>query len=301
MKNIFITGGQGQDGKILINLLKKKKIRLNIISKKKIKRTKKIKFIKLNLLNKKNIKKIFFKNKPDVVLHLASNNPSFNQNNYKLFYQDNLIATKNIFLETFEANKKAKFINCSSSQIFKKKSGLVNENSKIIKSSFYTKFRIDSDKSMLKYKIQNKIKYTNVILFNHDSKFRNKKFIIPRIVDALINKKISFLENIFKENIYADFSHAEDICRGLSKLIFSNTNIDRLILSTNKEISLNDIILHTIKKNKLDIKIIKLKKNKKKSLIGNNNLAKKILKWAPKKNIFQAANEIYELNISNIK
>ena len=152
---------------------------------------------------------------------------------------------------------------------------------------------------MLKYKIQNKIRYTNVILFNHDSKFRNKKFIIPKIVDALINKKILFLENIFKKNIHADFSHAEDICRGLSKLMFSNINIDRLILSTNKEISLNDIILRTIKKNKLDIKIIKLKKNKKKSLIGSNKLAKKILKWEPKKSIFQAANEIYKLNKKN--
>ncbi len=299
MKNIFITGGQGQDGKILIDLLKNKKIKLNIISKKKIKSTKNINFIKSNLSNKKKIKKIFSKNKPDVVLHLAANNPSYNQDNYKLFYQDNLIATKNIFLETFEANKKAKFITCSSSQIFKKKDGLVNENSKIIKSSFYTKFRIDSDKIMLKYKTQNKIKYTNVILFNHDSKFRNKKFIIPKIVDALINKKILFLENIFKKNIHADFSHAEDICRGLSKLMFSNINIDRLILSTNKEISLNDIILRTIKKNKLDIKIIKLKKNKKKSLIGSNNLAKKILKWEPKKSIFQAVNEIYKLNKKN--
>ena len=296
MKNIFITGGQGQDGRILIDLLKKKKVKLNIISKRNVKSIKNVNFIKSNLLNKKKIKKIFSKNKPDIVLHLASNNPSYNQDNYKLFYQDNLIATKNIFLETFEANKRAKFITCSSSQIFKKRNGLVNENSKIIKSSFYTKFRIDSDKIMLKYKIQNKIKYTNVILFNHDSKFRNKKFIIPKIVDALINKKILFLENIFKQNIYADFSHAEDICRGLSKLMFSNINIDRLILSTNKEISLNDIILRTIKKNKLDINIVKLKKNKKKSLIGSNNLAKKILKWEPKKNIFQAVNEIYKLN-----
>jgi nucleoside-diphosphate-sugar epimerase len=296
MKNIFITGGQGQDGRILIDLLKKKKVKLNIISKRNVKSIKNVNFIKSNLLNKKKIKKIFSKNKPDIVLHLASNNPSYNQDNYKLFYQENLIATKNIFLETFEANKRAKFITCSSSQIFKKRNGLVNENSKIIKSSFYTKFRIDSDKIMLKYKIQNKIKYTNVILFNHDSKFRNKKFIIPKIVDALINKKILFLENIFKQNIYADFSHAEDICRGLSKLMFSNINIDRLILSTNKEISLNDIILRTIKKNKLDINIVKLKKNKKKSLIGSNNLAKKILKWEPKKNIFQAVNEIYKLN-----
>ena len=32
-KNVFITGGLGQDGKILIGLLKKKKINLNIFFK----------------------------------------------------------------------------------------------------------------------------------------------------------------------------------------------------------------------------------------------------------------------------
>ena len=297
-KNVFITGGLGQDGKILIRLLKKKKINLSIFFKRK-KSNKKdgVRFISSNLLNKKELDKIFNKTKPAIVLHLASNNPSYGEKNHNLFFKENYKATKNIFYSTFDNNIKAKFIFCSSSQIFDKKNGLVNEKSKTRITTDYTKFRIDSDNLMLKYKQKNKIKYTNAILFNHDSKFRNKKFIIPKIITAILNKNNIFLNNIIKKNIFADFSHAEDVCSALYKLMFSTTNLDKIILSSNRKTSLNRIIYDLIKKNNLKLNI-KFKKYKtKKSLIGNNKLAKKTLKWYPKKNIFMAANEIYKFNL----
>jgi len=299
-KNVFITGGLGQDGKILIRLLKKKKINLSIFFKrKKSKKKDGVRFISSNLLNKKELDKIFNKTKPDIVLHLASNNPSYGEKNHNLFFKENYKATKNIFYSTFDSNIKAKFIFCSSSQIFDKKNGLVNEKSKTRITTDYTKFRIDSDNLMLKYKQKNKINYTNVILFNHDSKFRNKKFIIPKIITAILNKNNIFLNNIIKRNIFADFSHAEDVCSALYKLMFSTTNLDKIILSSNRKTSLNRIIYDVIKKNNLKLNI-KFKKYKiKKSLIGNNKLAKKALKWYPKKNIFIAANEIYKFNLSN--
>jgi len=56
-KNVFITGGLGQDGQILINLLKKKKINLTILyKKKKTKNLEKVKIIKNNKKKKKNLK-----------------------------------------------------------------------------------------------------------------------------------------------------------------------------------------------------------------------------------------------------
>ena len=98
-----------------------------------------------------------------------------------------------------------------------------------------------------------------------------------------------------KENIHADFSHAEDICKAIIKLISSNKNLDNLILSSNKATSLNKIIYFIINKNKLKIDL-KAKRLRKKVLIGNNSKAKNLLKWRPKKDIFIAANEIYNKN-----
>ena len=299
-KNVFITGGTGQDGQILAILLKNKRINLTILYKsKKPKNKKNINYIKNNLLNKKKIDLIFKKKKPDIVLHLAANNPSFIESNYKIFFQENFSATKNIFDSTFQANKKARFIFCSSSQIFKKKIGVVNENSKTMARTDYTRFRIKSDLMMLNYKKKEKINYTNAILFNHDSIFRNIKFILPRIVSSIIKKDYALLKEIIKANIYADFSHAEDICRGLCKIMFGRTNYDKLILSSGKSTSINNIIKHIVKKKKLDIKIDLDKYNSKKTLVGNNEIAQKKLKWFPKKNIYIAAEEIYQFTINN--
>tara|TARA_B110000459_G_C16367772_1_gene383929 strand:+ start:76 stop:552 length:477 start_codon:yes stop_codon:yes gene_type:complete len=156
-KNVFITGGLGQDAQILINILKKKKINLTILSRtKKSKTLGNVKFIKENLLNKRRLDLILIKKKPDIVLHLASNNPSFNETNYKIFFKENFLATKNIFNSTFQSNQNAKFIFCSSSQIFKKKSGVVTEKSQNIITTDYTNFRIKSDNMMLKYKKRRK-------------------------------------------------------------------------------------------------------------------------------------------------
>ena len=235
------------------------------------------------------------------MLHLAANNPSYGETNYKIFYKENFLATKNIFYSTFEANKKAKFIFCSSSQIFKKKSGIVNEKSKILGEIDYSKFRIKCDLMMLKYKKNENIKYTNAILFNHDSIFRNKKFVLPRIVNAIIKKNYTFLNSIFKANISADFSHADDICRALYKIMFGKNNLDRLVLSSGKSTSLNDIIRYILEKNKLKLNI-NLNQNKIKStLIGKNTVACKVLNWSLKKNIYIAANEIYRSKIKNNK
>lgn len=293
-KNIFITGGSGQDSQILTILLRKRKINLYVFYKKnKPQKIKGIKYIKNDLFNKTKLNKLFSKIKPDVVLHLASNNPSYSENGYKTFFKENLLATKNIFEATYKSNIKAKFIFSSSSQIFKKKTGIVNENSNIMKSSDYTNFRIKSDQMMLGFKKIKKIAYTNVILFNHDSIYRNNKFIIPRIMVALINKDSFFLRNIVKANICGDFSHAEDICKGLIKIMFSKNNFDKVILSSGKITFLNKIIKYVCTKNKININFpVNIKKNHK-ALIGNNNFAKKMFKWLPKKNSYIASNEIY--------
>ena len=81
-KNVFITGGLGQDSQILVKLLYKKKVNTNVFIKKKSKNLqKKINFIVNDLSNKKKIDRVFLKIKPDIVLHLTANNPSFNQKN----------------------------------------------------------------------------------------------------------------------------------------------------------------------------------------------------------------------------
>lgn len=301
-KNLFITGALGQDGSILNNLLKKNK-NLKLINVLGIKnKSQKIpNAYYVDLQKKKQIDRLFSNVKPDVVLHLGSKNPSYSESSYNKFFKYNLISTKNLFFSTFENNKNAKFIFCNSSQIFKKKYGIVNEKSKFSVNSDYTRFRINAHHEMLKYKIKNNIKYTNVILFNHDSKYRNKKFILPRIMIGIKNKKNDFIQEIINQNISADFSHAEDICNGLGRIILSNKNLDNIILSSGRATKLNDILKYILKNNKITHNFNFKTKRKTKCLIGKNKFAISQINWKPKKNIFIAADEMLKFYLKNGK
>lgn len=296
IKNILITGSSGQDGKIILNKLLKKKINLFLISRKKnkIPTRKNIKFFNINLNNKKKLNNFFLKNEIDVILHLASNNPSFGQNSYKEHYLNNIKASKNLIEISSKTQKKIKIIFCSSSRVFQKKSGIVNEKSKFLGRDHYSRFRIEIGKILNIVGKKNKnFKFINVILFNHDSALRNAKFLLPRIIKNLLKKNIIFLNKIINENIAMDFSHAEDICDGLIKLIFTKKDIKNIIFSSGKKTYVNDIIKYLIRKNKLSINLNYRTKSSKPCLIGNNNFAKKYTNWKIKKNIFLAAQELF--------
>ena len=299
IKNILITGANGQDGKIFIKKLSKKKINLILIAKKFTKKIKKnnIKYFEFNLSEKKKLKTLLTKYKIDVILHLASNNPNYGQNSFKKHYLENFRNSKNLINYSLNLGKKVNFISCSSSRIFKKKKGIVNEKSSVYNSDYYSKFRIEINDYLSEIcKKNDKLSFTNVILFNHDSALRNKKFILPRVIKAIKNKNKIFINQIIKENIVMDFSHADDICDALIKIVFLKDKINNIILSSGKKTFLNDIIKFLIKKNdiNLDLNFHLIKKNN--CIIGNNLFAKRKLNWKIKKNIYIAAQELFEEN-----
>ena len=300
IKNILITGADGQDGKIILQKLYKRKINLILIDKrfkKKIKK-KNINYFEINLKNKKKLEKLIKFYKVNVVLNLASNNPNYRQNSYHKHYLENINNSKNLIDNLTKYKNEVRFISCSSSRIFRKKNGLVNENSNISENDFYSKFRIETNKYLIKTKKRNKnFDFTNVILFNHDSLFRSDRFLLPKIVFALISKNQKYLNQIIKENIVMDYSHAEDICDALIKILFLKKKIKNIILSSGKKTYVNDIIKYLIKKNKLDLKLNYNNIKKRYCLIENNTYAKKTLNWKIKKNIFLAAQEIFKKNI----
>ena len=300
IKNILITGANGQDGKIILQKLYKRKINLILIDKrfKKKIRKKNVKYFEINLKDKNKLEKLFKFYKVEVVLNLASNNPNYRQNSYNKHYLENINNSKNLIDNLIKYKNEVRFISCSSSRIFRKKNGLVNENSNISVNDFYSKFRIETNDYLIKTKKRNKnFDFTNVILFNHDSLFRSNRFLLPRTIFALISKNQKFLNQIIKENIVMDYSHAEDICDALIKILFLKKKINNIILSSGKKTYINDIIKYLIKKNKLELKLNYNNIKKRYCIIGDNTYAKKTLKWKIKKNIFLAAQEIFKKNI----
>ena len=212
----------------------------------------------------------------------------------KILYTKNYKSTKNIIESIKYLKKDIHFIFANSSQIFKKKiKGKYKENDKFFSNGAYTKFRLNSLSYLEKVSKNSNFRYTNLILFNHDSKYRNKKFLIPRIIDAIKKKDVHFINQIYKENIIGDFSHANDICYAIYLLIKKNIKVKNLILSSSIKTRINILIKNLLAKYSISIDITTHPKVNKNYVIGNNSLAKKLLKWKPSKNVFNAVNDIF--------
>lgn len=295
-KKILITGALGQDGTILTKILIKKKIKvIACIKKKQFKKIKSVIYEHINFFNKKKFLKILNKHKPLAVVHFAANNPSFiDKKTEKFFFQDNYKMTKNI-IDSIKASKSdIHFIFPNSSQIFlNKKKNIYSEKDKFFSNNSYCKFRIKIIDYLKKMNKKNNFKYTNLILFNHDSIFRDKKFLLPRIIFAIKEKNVNFLNMIYRENIIQDFSHADDICFAIYLLIKKDININNLILSSSRKTKVNSIINYLIKKYSKKIIIKSTPKINNNFMIGDNKLAKNLLNWNISKNIYVAVDEMY--------
>lgn len=294
---VLITGALGQDGIILSKILLKKKIKVYGIIKKGFYpyKVKNVKYLKIDLDNKTKIQRILCKIKPDYLIHFGSENPSFSERNKKkyIFEKKNTENSLNLINSIIKNKLKTVFLFANSSQIFADNIKIANEKSVLRKKDFYTSFRVNIFNYLKFLKFSKNFKFVNLILFNHDSKFRNQKFLFPKIVNAVKKNDYEFLQYIYNQNIVGDFSHAEDICNAIYLIIKNNVIVDNMVLSSNKKVSINKIIDYLIKKK---MKKIFLKKNKIKkknfNLIGKNAFARKKLNWKIKKNIFNAVEEM---------
>ena len=183
-KIILITGALGQDGKILSNILLKKKYDVYGIIKNKrySKLDNDIKYKKIDVRDYKKLFNYIKRIQPEVIVHLASNNPSYNDSikNDK-FYKDNIFFTKSLIEASIKSNLKIHLIFGNSSQIFSKELKLVDEKSKFTASNKYNQFRIDILK-FLKTKTRTKKSKDKIVEFFpiHKNKFFLFSFFLPQ-------------------------------------------------------------------------------------------------------------------------
>ena len=292
---ILITGIYGQDGRILDKKLSQNKYqKFGLVRKKKsLLLNKNTKIIEDDLSNIFKIIKHIRDIKPDIIIHLASNNTGATLiDNFYNYYLSNVLSYLRLFFSYLFFSKNSKFIFAGSSMMFdnlnKKK---VDEDTNFSSNSYYGLYKIHCHKISILLKKLFNLKFTTVILFNHDSKFRNNAFLLPRLISSIKKRKFSFVKKIYKENIFLDSSHAYDICESILRISFSNKNFDKLILSSGKITKLS-FLIKTFLKNKIKYPF---KKNNLKYLIGDNTLFIKEFKFHNKKNTLIAFKEIYKI------
>ena len=198
MKNLvaIIVGGTGQFGIITSELLLKKNYKVIIttrsVNKKKklFKNHRNLRINKLNIYNKKKINKLLYKYKPSLVFYFAGqSSPAKSFFCKKETYRSNVLGCKNFLDVILKNNYNCKFVNASSCEMYGKINGKIKISSIKKPINPYGLSKLKSFEITKKYREIHNIKTYNAIIFNTESFFRNKSYLIPKICLAAIYAK----------------------------------------------------------------------------------------------------------------
>ena len=291
--NILITGGAGYIGSCLALYLKKK-YRITILDKKKSKNL----INTCNLLDLKKLNHILNKYKPKLIIHLAAQSLVDETINKKKYYQNNILATKNL-ITTMKKHNLTNLIFSSTAAVYKYSGKILSENDTIKPKSTYAKTKLKCEKIIKDSKINSIIlRFFNVcssLKINSKiiGEFHNPEtHLIPTIVyKNLLQKKFYIYGNNYKTQdgtCIRDYIHIKDICSAIDKSInylfrnnkkFQIINIGSSSRNTNLE-TLQEIEKITKIKNIYTIE--DRRKGDVDLLVCSNSKAKKLLNWQPK-------------------
>ena len=254
-----------------------------------------------------NLHSIIKKIQPDEIYNLAAQSHvqiSFEIPEYTT--QVNAVGALNLLNIIKNSQKKIKLYQASTSEMFGSQNKMpLHEKSKMDPASPYGVAKLYAYNMVRNYRDSYNIFAANGILFNHESPLRGENFVTRKITIGISEifhgyKKILEIGNF---NSKRDWGHARDYAEAIYKILQHRKPLD-LVIATNKSYSIKDFIKECFKFLKIKVRFIGkglnekvvdengkvwIKINKKfirpkdiKILLGNSNLAKKVIKWKNK-------------------
>ena len=253
----IIVGGTGQFGITLAKKLEKKNLvivttRSILKSRKKFFKLKKVKLQYLKVENKKNIKNLILKFKPKEIFYFASqSSPAISFKKPLETYISNLVGCKNFLEAIYENNFQCKFINAVSCDIYgntARKIGLKTRKNPV---SPYGKAKLASFKLTKKFREDKKLNAYNAIIFNTESIYRDKNFLISKICLSAIKAKQNNTKTAFGNlDISREWNWCPEQCDMLIK--FLTKKPQDFILSNGKNFSAFEMLKFAFNYFKLD-------------------------------------------------
>ena len=293
-----IVGGTGQFGLTTSALLLKKKFKVIVTSrsyrkKKLFKNHKNLIFHKLDIYNKKKIDQLLKNFDPDIIFYYAGqSSPAKSFHQKKETYRSNVLGCKNFLESIYKIKNNCKFINASSCEIY----GNLKEDIKVSSPKKpinpYGLAKLKSFEITKKFRDTFKLKTYNAIIFNTESFFREKQFLIPKICLAAINAKKNNIKTKFGNlKIAREWNWCPEQVQCLIKFI--NKEPQDFILSNGKNYSAITMLKFAFGYFKLDYKKYIL--NNDKVFLRKNDVIEKKSAWQVclKRNKIKRKNLIY--------
>ena len=216
-------------------------------------------------------------------------------------------------------DKKIKFYQAGTSEMFGASKPPQNENTKFYPRSPYAVSKLSAHWTTINYREAYNLFACNGILFNHESPERGETFVTQKIIKGLIQIKNKKQKTLYLGNIYSkrDWGHAKDYVEAMW-LILQQKKPQDFVIATGHQYTVKEFINKVSKKlsmnihwegkglkekcyweNKIIIKISKsyFRPSEVDSLKGDPKKAKKILGWKPKYSIDSLIDDMIEYEI----
>ena len=220
------------------------------------------------------------------------------------------------------SNKKIRFYQASTSEMFGDNKSLLNENSVFAPQSPYAASKLYSYWITKIYRDAYGLFASNGILFNHEGPMRGENFVTQKIVSSAVKIKKGNLAYVTLGNLYSkrDWGDADEFVDGIWR-IMNYKKPDDFILATGKTYTIKHFVETAFKE--LDIKIkwsgkglkeIGINEENNKTIVkiskdyfrplevshlkGNYSKANKLLNWKPKTNLNQLIKKMIDHEIS---
>ena len=321
MKKVFISGITGQDGifltkEIVVNNPKAMVIgstrnttnklfyeRLKILG---INNFSNIKLLTIDLNNYTEVNKFITDLKPDTVFNLAGPSSVYDSIKNPSLGNEIIDIYTNITNSLISDNNFCKFFQASSSEIFYESIEPLNENSKFYANSPYAKAKLQCHKAGKELAKKYEWQIISGILFNHESEFRNKDFLITKIVNSAIriSRKQSKKLTVGSLDLKRDWSYASDIVKGFYD-ITKNGKSYSYVLGSGNCFSIKEILNMTFSffsldwKDYIEINPQLLRKGDPLKKVANIDKIKNETGWSPEISLEEALEIIIESKLRN--
>lgn len=305
LKKAIIIGSEGQDGKISQDILLKKGYAVLGIDNKKI-ASNGIFWDKIvDICDKKQVFELISLIKPDEIYYFAAFHQSSEEKKisdlelFRLSYKINVFALINFLEAIKQFSPKTKLFYASSALIFgNSKTELLDEAAPLNPNTPYGITKLDGLMACRFYVSAYNIFASSGILFNHESEYRQERFLSRKIIQGAINIKRGLQNELVLGDLKAevDWGYAYDFVDAMHKILQASKP-DDFIIATGEKHAVLDFAKEAFECLGLNWrKYIKENKEiltrKRKTIIGDYSKLKNITGWKPKVNFKKMIAEI---------
>lgn len=241
-----------------------------------------------DLSDEKILKDILDAHRPDVIAHLAAMS-RVDFDDYSYLYKANIWNTINILSVIKALRLKTKFFFVSSALVYgnfdSSSRGLIDENSPIAPVNHYGASKASCEHIVSAFCNESKNSYVIARPFNHTGVGQTKYFIIPKLVEAFLNKAESI--NLGNINVVREFLDVRDVVVAYRLLIEDIDNFSGNVFNvcSGRGYCIRDIIsmLEAITGHKIKINIDSslIRKTEIPLIVGSFNKLKSKTGWEP--------------------